>query len=111
MDATTIIGTVVGLGATGGSGYAIISFWMRLSDRITHADAKAKAAELAAQNANVAVAAAGLEVERLKADLVDHRVDVAKEYVSKDTLASLENRIVEAINRLGDRFDKMLAAR
>lgn len=103
--------TLVGLGSLCMSGIGILTFWMRFSDRITKADAKAEASEAAAHAANIATAATHLELERLEADLVNHRVDTAKEYVSKGTLESLENRIVDAINRLGDRLDKILQAR
>ena len=81
---------------------------VRLVDRINKADAKADAAERQAVALSASLSVARLELQSLEADLVDHRVAVAKEYVSKDTLASLETRIVEAINRLGDRLDKML---
>ncbi len=50
-------------------------------------------------------------VDRLEHDLVEHRVAVAREYVSKETLANLETRIVEAINRIGDRLDQILQKR
>ena len=73
---------------------------VRLMDRLNKSEAKSDSAAFATTATN-------LEMERLRADLVDHRVAVAKEYVSKDTLASLETRIVDAINRLGDRLDKM----
>lgn len=80
---------------------------VRLTDRLNKAEGKAEAADTKAAAAAISVASNGLEIERLRADLVDHRVAVAREYVSKDTLASLETRIVDAINRLGDRLDKM----
>lgn len=80
---------------------------VRLMDRLNQAEARAETAEKVANSASIAIQANHLEIDRIKADLVDHRVAVAREYVSKDTLASLETRIVDAINRLGDRLDKM----
>lgn len=109
METNSVITAIVGLGVVGGGGggYAVVTFWMRLSDRITKADAKAEAAETAASNANIAAAAAHLEIDRLKSELVEHRVAVAKEYVSKDTLATLESRVIDAINSLGQRLDNL----
>lgn len=98
----TIGGSVLGLI---GAAYGIITFWMKLSDRITKADAKAKAAETAAQNANVAAAASHMEIDRIRAELVEHRVSVAREYVSTGTLERLESRVISAINSLGARID------
>lgn len=86
---------------------SIIGVVVRLLDRISKADAKAEAADKTAQAAAISIAANHLEIERLKADLVDHRVAVAKEYVSKDTLVSLENRVIDAINSLGQRLDSL----
>jgi hypothetical protein len=80
---------------------------VRMTDRMNKAEAKADAAESQAELARLSVAANRLEIDRMENSLVEHRVAVAKEYVSKDTLASLESRIVEAINRLGDRLDRM----
>lgn len=111
MDSSTILSILGGLGGIGASGFAIVKFWMRLSDRITEAEAKAEAAETAAGNANIQVSALRLEVDRVKAELVEHRVAVAKEYVSKDTLATLESRVIEAINSLGQRLDNLFKQR
>lgn len=96
--AVTVLSTVIGL-------------VVRLMDRLNKSEAKADAAEKTADGAVISFHTNKLEIERVEADLVDHRVAVAREYVSKDTLVSLETRIVDAINRLGDRLDKILQAR
>jgi hypothetical protein len=46
-----------------------------------------------------------IEVEK---QLTEHRVAVAKDYVSNDTVRALENRIIAAINTLGDRIDGLI---
>lgn len=107
MDTATIFGVVGALAALGGTAYGVITFWMRLSDRIGAATAKAEAGETAASNANIAVAGMHLEIDRLNSELVEHRVAVAKEYVSKDTLNTLESRVIDAIDRLGQRLDNL----
>lgn len=50
---------------------------------------------------------ANADIDHVTRELVAHRVDVAREYVSKDTLARLETQIVNAINRLGDRMNDL----
>jgi hypothetical protein len=74
---------------------------VRLTDRINKSEAKADAAGTAATESRA-------DVERLEAAVVEFRVAVAKEYVSKDTLATFETRVLDAINRLTDRFDQLL---
>lgn len=86
---------------------AVIGIVVRNVDRLNKAEAAAKAASTRADDASVAAAALRLEMERLENDLTDHRVATAEKYVSKETLASLENRIVDAIRSLGDRIDNM----
>lgn len=107
METNSVITALLGVGGVGGGGYAVVTFWMRLSDRITKANAKAEAAETAAGHANIAIQGAHLEIDRLKAEVVEHRVAVAKEYVSKDTLNTLESRVIDAINSLGQRLDNL----
>lgn len=104
METSTLltIGGVLGILV---SGYTIVTFWMKLSDRITKANAKAEAAETAAHNASIAVAAAHVETDRIRAELVEHRVSVAREYVSHGTLEKLESRVIGAIDGLGRRLD------
>lgn len=80
-------------------------------DRINKAEAKAIAAKDRADTASIAAAGLNLEIERVEKDLVEHRVAVAREYVSKSTLESLETRIVDAINRLGDRLNDLFDQR
>lgn len=86
---------------------AVIGVVVRLMDRINKSDALAATAKDRADAAAIAAASVRLDIERVANDLTGHRVSVAREYVSKDTLASLENRIVEAIRSLGDRIDNL----
>jgi hypothetical protein len=91
---------VHGLEAVGsliGSGLAIVFFWVRLSDRISSADAKAEAAT---KSASTALA----RVIKTEEELVEHRVKIAEEYVSKTTLGEFRNELLGAINRLSDQF-------
>jgi hypothetical protein len=76
-------------------------FVLRLADRINKAETIAGSA---GKQANSAVARV-IEVEK---QLTEHRVAVAKDYVSNDTVRALENRIIAAINTLGDRIDGLI---
>ena len=98
MDAATI--SLIVVGVTSAIGFA--TFWMTLSGRISDATAKAEAAGKQAS-------AATARVISLEKELTDLRVEVARDYVSKGTLDGMEKRVVEAINRLGERVDHAFA--
>jgi hypothetical protein len=55
----------------------------------------------------------GLEdkVERQADELSDFRLEAAQRFVTVETMAKLEERVVDAINRLGDRLDRVLEGR
>ncbi|MFG1399811.1 hypothetical protein [Roseixanthobacter pseudopolyaromaticivorans] len=90
---------------------ALIIFWMNLSDRISKASSAAETANIVAQNAIAkaenAAQTAGMKAEMLSADLAKFREQVAKDYVSRESMRELEDRVVGAIDKLGDRFDRM----
>lgn len=79
----------------------VIGFWMNFSDRITKADTRAAAAEIAAKDASGQVAI-------LTASFGLYRENVAKEYIHRETMREVEDRLTQAINRLGDRLDKII---
>jgi NACalpha-BTF3-like transcription factor len=100
--------TIVGISVTVALGLGGVL--VRVVDRLNKAEAKADAAGDTARAATLAIAGNKIEIDRLDTALVEHRVAAAKEYASKGNLEHLEGKIVEAINRLGDRLDKMLAS-
>lgn len=71
------------------------------------AQSRADTAAVRADTAAVSVIAARLEIERVEKDLVEHRVESAREYVPKEALKDFKAEIVDAINRLGDRLDSL----
>jgi hypothetical protein len=79
--------------------------------RITNAEAAANDAKTRADTAALAVLANAAKVEKVASELSEHREDTAKDYVSYQHMTNLENRLVEAIGRLGDRLDKLFTAR
>ncbi len=44
-------------------------------------------------------------------DLADFKVEAAKQFVTDEMLAKVEERVVAAIDRLADRLDRILEAR
>lgn len=93
----TVVHGLEAVGSLIGSALAIGFAWNRLSDRISTANAKADAAGKTASTALARV----IETER---ELVNHRVMVAAEYVSKTTLGEMRTELLGAINRLSDQF-------
>jgi hypothetical protein len=89
-----------------GSVIAIVGFWTRYSDRLTKADAKAASAREAAEEAKKDAKAAQDRVSLLDQAFGLYRERVALEYTSTKTLQAVEARLTDAIERLGDRFDR-----
>lgn len=83
----------------------IIGYAVRLAFRLAKTEAKAEEALEQCQTCTAISRVADMERE-----LTEHRITIARDYVSNETLAKLENRIVDAINRLGDRLDGMFKA-
>jgi exonuclease VII small subunit len=94
-----------------GSVIAIVGFWTRYSDRLTKADAKAASAKEAAEEAKRDAKAAEVRVSLLDQAFGLYRERVALEYTSTKTLQAVEARLTDAIERLGDRFDRALEQR
>jgi hypothetical protein len=94
-----------------GSVIAIVGFWTRYSDRLTKADAKAVAAKEAAEDAKRDAKAAQDRVSLLDQAFGLYRERVALEYTSTKTLQAVETRLTDAIERLGDRFDRAIEHR
>ena len=46
-------------------------------------------------------------IDRLERDFANFKEHVASNYASNSTVAEVEKRIVDAINRLGDRLDRL----
>jgi|SRR5690242_18142017 len=90
---------------------AIIGFWTCYSDRLTKADTKAVSAREAAEDAKKEAKAAQDRIGLLDQAFALYRERVAYEYTSRETLREVEGRLAEAIDRLGDRFDRVLEQR
>lgn len=94
-----------------GSISAIIGFWTRYSDRLTKAEAAAESARLAAVDARAEAKGAHDRINLLDQAFGLYRERVAHDYASRDILREVETRLTDAIDRLGDRFDRAIEHR
>jgi hypothetical protein len=108
METSTLIATCVGLGSICMSGIGILTFWMRFSDRITKADAKADKAIGASEDAKANAHEANEKTVLLSAAFSLYREQVAREYIHREVMREVEDRLTAAIERLGDRLDRIL---
>ena len=78
-----------------------VSGWQwKLSGRISKTESDASSAFLNA-------AAAKMRSDILEDQFNEFRIHVASEYANRDHLEQLEKKLIDAINRLGDRLDKV----
>lgn len=105
------ISTVTALGVLGG----FVIFWMSLATKISEAQSTGEKAQSAAENALQegveAHKAASLAHDRITVQAESfglYRERVAREYVSRDILREMEERLTLAITNLGTRLDKAI---
>lgn len=81
----------------------ILGFWMHFSDKVTEAKRDAfQARELAKDNSE--------RIATLNAAFSLYREQVARDYISREMMQEFERRLTGAIDKLGDRFDKIIEA-
>ena len=95
FDATISFGTILAAAAT------IAGVWWRLNQSIV---ALSKELDQERQSRIQAVA---VTVNLL----AEYKLQVAREYATTQAIQQVEERVVQAIERLGDRLDKFLDAR
>jgi hypothetical protein len=79
----------------------IIGFWMSLSARLAKAEALATDAREDAKDANE-------KVVLISASFALYREQIAREYIHREVMREVEDRLTAAIERLGDRLDRVL---
>jgi biopolymer transport protein ExbB/TolQ len=89
---------------------SILRFWMTYSDRITKAEVAAKAAKDIAEEAKKDAHEASEKLAILAASFSLYREQVAKEYIHREVMREVEDRLTAAIDRLGTRFDRFTEA-
>jgi hypothetical protein len=80
---------------------AILAFWMSLSSRLTKAEVTASEAKDDAKEANEKAAL-------LSAAFALYREQIAREYIHREVMREVEDRLTQAIERLGERLDRVL---
>lgn len=108
METSTIIALIVGVGSVCVSGIAIVTFWMRFSDRISKADNTAKTALDIAQEAKKDAHEASEKIALQTLAFGLYREQIAREYIHREVMREVEDRLTAAIERLGDRLDRVL---
>ena len=82
-------------------GIAIIGFWMSLSARLAKAELTSTEAKEDAKEANE-------KATLLSASFSLYREQIAREYIHREVMREVEDRLTQAIERLGDRLDRVL---
>lgn len=80
----------------------VVVFLVRAADRSARA-------EIAARDIEVRLKQIEERIVREAAALAQFREQVAREYVSREAMRELEERVVKAIDRVGDRLDRIMA--
>lgn len=80
---------------------AIISFWVTFTSRLTKAEVTAEEAKEDAKEANS-------KATLLSASFSLYREQIAREYIHREVMREVEDRLTQAIERLGDRLDRVL---
>ena len=84
----------------GFGGMAVMLGWVwQLASRLTLLEAETRAAKLLAERAEKAAAEAARRQQ-------DFEVDAARRFVTDEMLTKFEERLTDAISRLGDRLDR-----
>lgn len=89
--------------AIGGFGLAFATFWLTFGGRISTAELKASEADTSAKDAHEKLAL-------LSASFSLYREQVAREYIHREVMREVEDRLTAAIERLGDRLDRFVEA-
>lgn len=108
MDLSGWVGLASGLVV---AAVTVLSFWLRFSDRITKAHAAADLAKAAADDARADAKEASERVAILAASFSLYREQIAREYIHREVMREVEERLTQAIDRLGDRLDRVLDGR
>lgn len=107
MDATAV--AVVGAAcAVIGCGITVLAFWMKFENRLTHSEGAVEQAQKDADAAKKQADDAHNRVTLLAAEFGLYRENIAREYIHRDAMREIEDRLTAAIEKLGDRLDRVL---
>jgi hypothetical protein len=88
-----------------------MTFWAGWIARIAKGEAAALEVGKVATDVVALRKSFGSEIGDVKKDLAEFKVHVASTYASHDTIRQVEERLIAAIDRLGDRLDKVFEPR
>jgi len=99
------LGVIAGLCV---AGITVVSFWMGFATKI--ADAKSAAAKALdiAEEAKKAAHEASEKIALISVSFGLYREQIAREYIHREVMREVEDRLTAAIERLGDRLDRVL---
>jgi len=102
---------VAALAAVAGGGATFLAFWMGLGDRITRADGRSKGAWDAAVEAKREMGEVRQQIATINAQFALYREQIAREYIHREAMREIEDRLTAAIDRVGARLDRFLDSR
>jgi hypothetical protein len=94
---------VAAVASTGGFAISFAVFWLTFGTRIGRAETEASAANSGAKDALD-------RITRLGTSLSTYREQVARDYIHREVMHEVEDRLAAAIDRLGDRLDRFIEA-
>lgn len=103
MDAVAWSAVIAG----GVLGLAILVQLIRLTRSLTMTATTAEGADKKADKSIVAFDLNKLEIERIRSELTDHRIAVAREYVTQSALHDMELKIMNGFRDLTLRLDTL----
>jgi hypothetical protein len=102
-DGFTTLAALVGFVGFGGF-VTLAGFVWKLADRLRGLEASAASAGAASSRADALATAAAQ-------DLAAFKIEASRRFVTDEMLTKVEDRIVAAIDRLGDRLDRVIESR
>lgn len=94
---------VAAFASTGGFAISFAVFWLTFGTRIGRAETEASVANTEAKDALERVAMLGTSFST-------YREQVARDYIHREAMREVEDRLTAAIDRLGDRLDRFVEA-
>jgi len=96
------------LATVGGFAIAFATFWMRFGSRIARAEAVAdeslKASEQSKRDSQEISNTLAIQTAQFSL----YREQIARDYIHREVMREVEDRLTAAIDRLGDRLDRVL---
>lgn len=86
----------------------LVTIVVRQAVANTRNESSARAARAVADEAKLMAAGASASAALTAKDLAEFRERVAREYASRDAIREMEDKLVAAMNRIGERIDRWI---